>query len=269
LHIIDIGDQFLKNNPTTNGLNGVDNGILENSLLEYSSVSPDAYTNGLDVHRGKNWIVRSNTFKNFRSNAGLAGPAVLIWNGSSDSTVIRNTFVNNQRDISFGLDPTKPVDGTTDHARGVIANNFIYKTSSIGSDVPIAIFDSPQTKIYYNTVVTNGGYPNAIEYRFTRTTAVDIKNNLADAAIVSRDGGSGVVTNNITNATAGMFASTSTADLHLVAAATAAIDRGVTVSVTDDFDGQPRPHGTASDIGADEYTSTLTVPAAPSNLVLH
>ena len=34
LHIIDIGDQFLKNNPTLDGLNGIDNGILENSLLE-------------------------------------------------------------------------------------------------------------------------------------------------------------------------------------------------------------------------------------------
>ena len=87
LHIIDIGDQFLKNNPTADGLNGIDNGILDNSLLEYSSLAPDTYTNGLDVHRGKNWTVRNNTFKNFWSSSGLAGPAVLIWNGSSDSTV--------------------------------------------------------------------------------------------------------------------------------------------------------------------------------------
>ena len=35
LHIIDIGDQFLKNNPTGDGLNGIDNGILEKSFLEY------------------------------------------------------------------------------------------------------------------------------------------------------------------------------------------------------------------------------------------
>ena len=268
LHIIDIGDQFLKNNPTADGLNGIDNGILDNSLLEYSSLAPDTYTNGLDVHRGKNWTVRNNTFKNFWSSSGLAGPAVLIWNGSSDSTVVRNTFINNQRDIALGFDPTKPVDGITDHARGIIANNFFYKTSNISPDVPIAVFDSPQTKVYYNTVVLNGGYSNAIEYRFPRTTGVDIKNNLADAAIVSRDGASGSIANNIINATSGMFANASTADLHLVATATAAIDKGLAVSIIDDFDGQARPQGAASDIGADEYTTNLTAPAAPSNLVL-
>jgi hypothetical protein len=44
------------------------------------------------------------------------------------------------------------------------------------------------------------------------------------------------------------------------------------VAVNDDFDGQPRPVGLASDIGADEYSAsspppTALVPAAPSNLV--
>ena len=268
LHIVDIGDQFLKNNPTLDGLTGIDNGILENSLLEYSTVAPDSYTNGMDVHRGKNWIIRANTFKNFRTSNGLAGPAILIWNGSADTTVVRNTFISNQRDISLGLDPNKPVDGTTDHARGVIANNFIYKTGSISPDVPIAVFDSPQTKVYYNTVLINGGYPNAIEYRFSRTTGADINNNLTDAAIVSRDGASGSVSNNVTNATTAMFVNPAAGDLHLIQTATAAIDKGIAVSVTDDFDGQARPQGVASDIGADEYTTSTTAPASPSNLVL-
>jgi hypothetical protein len=271
LHIIDIGDQFLKNNPTADGLNGVDNGILENSLLEYSSAAPDAYTNGLDVHRGKNWIVRSNTLKNFRSASGLAGPAILIWNGSSDTTVVRNSFFNNQRDISLGLDPTKPVGGSTDHARGLIANNFIYKTANIAPDVAVAVFDSPQTKVYYNTILVNGGYPNAIEYRFIHTTGVDIKNNLTDASIVARDGASGSVANNVTNVPASWFVNPAAGDLHLNQTATTAIDKGVAVSVTDDFDGQARPQGAASDIGADEYsssTATSGIPASPTNLVL-
>jgi hypothetical protein len=268
LHIVDIGDQFLKNNPTADRLNGVDNGVLENSVLEYSSAAPDSYTNGLDVHRGKNWIVRDNTFKNFRATGSLAGPAVLIWNGSSDTTIVQNTFINNQRDISFGLDPANPVGGSTDHTGGLIANNFIYKTGSISPDVPVAVFDSPQTKVYYNTILLNGGYPNAIEYRFSRTTGVDIKNNLTDAAIVSRDGASGFVSNNITNATTAMFVNPAAGDLHLKQTANTVIDKGIAVSVTDDFDNQARPQGAASDIGADEYTTSTTSPAAPSNLVL-
>ena len=273
LHILDIGDQFLKNNPTGDQLGGVDNGILETSLLEYSSVAPDTYTNGLDVHRGKNWIVRGNTFRNFRSSGGLAGPAVLVWNGSSDSTIVGNTFINNQRDISLGLDPNKPVDQNPDHARGLIANNFINKTSIIGPDVPIAVFDSPQTKVYYNTILVNGGYPNAIEYRFSNTSGLDIRNNLTDGRIVSRDGASGSVTNNVTNATSDLFVNPAAGDLHLRSTATTVIDQGINnniVEITHDIDGQVRPQGIATDIGADEYSSTpaTPIPAPPSNLVL-
>lgn len=268
LHIVDIGDQFLKNNPTSDKLSGVDNGLLENSLLEYSTAAPDIYTNGLDVHRGSNWMVRNNTFKNFRTASGLAGPAVLIWNGSSDTTVARNIFLNNQRDIAFGLDPNNPALGSTDHARGLIANNFMYKINSIAPDVAIGVFDSPQTKVYHNTILLNGGYPNAIEYRFSRTTGVDIKNNLADASIAARDGSSGVVSNNLNSASTAMFMNPATGDLHLKSTATAAIDKGVTVSVSEDFDGQPRPQGIAADIGADEYSITATPPNAPTNLSL-
>jgi hypothetical protein len=267
LHIIDIGDQFIKANPTSNGLEGIDNGILENSVLQYTSLAPDDYTNGLDVHRGRNWIVRNNVFKNFRSSAGLAGPAVLVWNGSSDTTVVRNTFIDNQRDVSLGLSPNKPVDRSSDHARGLVANNFVHKTPSINPDVAIAAFDSPETKIYYNTILLNGSYPNAIEYRFSGTTAVDIKNNLTDARIVSRDGASGSVSNNVTNATASMLKNPVAGDLHLQSTASSAIDKGISVSVNDDFDGDSRPIGIASDIGADEYGSSLS-PAAPSNLIL-
>jgi hypothetical protein len=166
------------------------------------------------------------------------------------------------------LDPAKPAGGSTDHARGLIANNFIYKVAGISPDVPIAIFDSPQTKAYYNTILVNGSYPNAIEYRFSRTTGVDIKNNLSDAAIVARDGASGSVANNVTNAAASWFVNSATGDLHLNQTATVAIDKGVAVSVTDDFDGQARPQGAASDVGADEYSTNTAVPASPSGLVL-
>ena len=242
---------------------------MENSLLEYSTTAPDNYTNGVDVHRGKNWVIRNNTFKNFRSAVGLAGPAILMWNGSSDSTVIQNTFINNQRDISLGLDPTVPAGGATDHARGLIANNLIYKTASVNPDVPVAVFDSPQTKVYHNTILLSGSYPNAIEYRFPRTTGLDIKNNLSDGGIVARDGASASVGTNITNATSSFFVNATAGDLHLKQTATAAIDKAVAVAIDNDIDGQARPQGAAADIGADEFSAAAaTTPAAPSNLAL-
>jgi PKD repeat protein len=115
--------------------------------------------------------------------------------------------------------------------------------------------------VYHNTVIQNGTYPVAIEYRFSSTTAVEVINNLTDAAIVARDGAQGQVIANVTTATPGMFVNAAAANLHLTATATRAIDQGVSVAgVTVDIDGEPRPAGGAPDLGADEVT-----PAQPVN----
>ncbi len=53
-----------------------------------------------------------------------------------------------------------------------------------------------------------------------------------------------------------MFVNPATADLHLLASATNAIDKAATLgTVTNDFDGDLRPKGASSDIGADEFTT--------------
>ncbi len=53
-----------------------------------------------------------------------------------------------------------------------------------------------------------------------------------------------------------MFVNPAGGDLHLLASAASAIDQGLTLStVTNDFDGDRRPMGDRSDIGADEFTA--------------
>jgi hypothetical protein len=52
-----------------------------------------------------------------------------------------------------------------------------------------------------------------------------------------------------------MFVNPSAGDLHLLAAATNAIDKAASGIVTNDFDGDRRPRGAGSDIGADEFTT--------------
>ena len=201
LAIRDIGDQFIKVNPGSGGC-GTSAGVLEDSLLEYSTLAPDTYTNGLDVHFGAGWIVRRNTFRNFRTASGLAGPALLMWNGSKDTLVEGNTFTDNARDISLGLDPTKtaqaPVSNgaRTDHAGGIVKGNTVTRRAGLNGvlDVGILLADSPNTRVEGNTVTMAGTYPNAIEYRFPRTTGVVIAGNVVDAAIVARDGATGTVT---------------------------------------------------------------------------
>ncbi len=252
-HLINAGQQFIKSNPDTAG-NGVNHGIVEFSLMEYATTSRDSYTNGIDVHHGVGWIIRHNMFRNITAPSGqLAGPAVLMWNGSRDTITEGNTFINCQRAIAYGLDD-KP---DFDHYGGVIRNNFIYRSAMQRGDVAIIVNDSPFTTVVHNTIILSGTYPNGIEYRFPDTTGVLIANNLLDARITARDGAVAIVNSNVTTATASMFVNAGTGDLHLRSSAVAAISRArVSKDAPVDWDNEPRPQGdAAADVGADQLVA--------------
>jgi hypothetical protein len=246
--------------------------LVEYSTMEYVIIqqTTPAYTNGVDL-KGPNWIVRHCLFKNIQAPAGsglLAGPAVLAWQGSSNPTIEGNTFINCQREIAVGL---VQESGYLDNSGGgIVRNNFIYRAASVANaDVAIGVADSPNTRVLNNTALINGSYPNAIEYRFTTTTGTIIRNNLIDGAILARQGATGTASNNVTTATAALFLNPTSGDMHLKTTATAAIDRATTdAEVTNDWDGNPRPVGSAPDLGADELGSGVvpTAPAPPTNL---
>jgi hypothetical protein len=112
VRLVNAGQQFLKANPDGAG-GGVDSGVVEYSVFEYTGTSRDYYTNGVDVHTGDNWLVRHNLFRNIRAPLGeLAGPAILMWNGSTGSIVEGNTFIDCQREIAIGLIERTPNDHT-------------------------------------------------------------------------------------------------------------------------------------------------------------
>jgi hypothetical protein len=259
--LVNAGQQFIKSNPNGSG-GGVDNGIVQCSVLQYDTTGRDSYTNGVDVHTGRNWTIRHNLFRNIRAPQGqLAGPAILMWNGSSGTVAEGNTFIDRQREIAFGL-----IERTrNDHSGGIVRNNFIYRQASVAGDAAVGVFDSPNTQVLHNTIVASGTYATLIEYRFANTTGVQIANNLLDGQILARDGATGTVSGNVTSATPGLFANPSAGDLHLAPRAAAAIDRvAALANATTDWDGQPRPHGAAADVGADEYAG-LGPPSAPKN----
>jgi hypothetical protein len=120
--------------------------------------------------------------------------------------------------------------------------------------------------VFYNTILTNGHVVNAIEVRFN-TTGTEIRNNLTDAPLGSRDGGSYSESGNLLTATASMFVNAAVGDLHLQATATTVIDQAPALtSVLDDIDGDLRLSGAAYDIGADEFSASgapLTLPTSP------
>jgi methionine-rich copper-binding protein CopC len=257
--MLDTGEQLLKSNPNGSG-GGVNNGVVEYCTIGYTFAAPNNYTNGVDVHTGQNLIIRNNVFKNIlttnpltTTNGGaLAGPAVLFWNGSKNATTVANLFINCQREIAYGL--SDPSTITDDNTGGLIANNMIYRSGTQHGDVAIGVWNSPGTEVAYNTVILNGDFAHAIEYRFSTTTNVQIVYNLTDAAIVSRDGATGTVTGNVTNAQPSWFVNESIGDLNLTSAATGAIGQGVYLpEVSTDYNGNPRHSNGPTSVGADEY----------------
>lgn len=258
VHLLDIGDQMIKTNPDGAG-GGVNNGTLQYSVMEYTSGwAPDYYVAGLDTHTAYNWTVQYNVFKGFRQSAGATNathPAVLMWNDNRQSRILFNTFINNDRDISLGLyNAAQSNASIPDQQGGRIEGNMISRDAATVGDVAIFV-TGPNTRIYHNTYYdASGKYPNGIEYRFTSTSNIDIKNNLMNRAIQARDGATGSVSNNLTTAQSSWFINVAVGDLHLTASATPALNTGIalTGSVVD-YDGQNRVNGSASDIGADEF----------------
>ena len=271
VRLFDAGEQFIKATVDFANPDGVDDVVVEKSLIEYTTIGPaDGYTEGIDIHHGANWIIRENVIRNIRVPAGaiyVNRPGVLAWSGSRNTQVYNNTFINCERAIVFGQGGQEQFG--TSHSGGAIYNNVIYRTEPLHADAGISVWDSPGTRVYHNTVILNGTYPSAIEYRFASTVDVEIVNNLTDAPIVRRDGATALVSHNYTQATLALFVNPALADLHLRSSSTVAIDSGAALSaVPADYDGDPRPWGNAPDLGADEFVGDPPPPPPPGPIVV-
>jgi hypothetical protein len=263
----DTYEQLLKvsDDPVDDPGVGSNNGVVQNCIFRYTAgIGPEYYIGGIDAHLAANWDVSGNTFESIISPSGsVAEFAVHFWDGSADNTVERNLIINCDRGIGFGLD-SSPNTG------GIIRNNMIYHVANDGQfeDVAIALTDSPGSQVYNNTAYMEDNFGWSMEYRFTPTTGVLFENNLTNKPIISRDGGTGTVTNNVTSAAAGWFVSPGTGDLHLASAVPGVVGAGQPITgLTDDFDGQPRPSA-GIDIGADQYQAD-GAPNPPTDVQVH
>ncbi|QDV39733.1 PA14 domain-containing protein [Tautonia plasticadhaerens] len=275
--LFDAGEQFIKANP---GGGGVDDVTVAYSLIEYTSGPPTTdhgsgvgYTNGISAHEADRWTIQHNTFRNFHTpdsaSSNLWNPAVLMWNHSTDTIIEGNTFIDTDRAIAFGLYD----NSGSDHRGGIIRNNFVYMRPGLfsasrrsASDAQIIVWDSPNTKVYHNTILTSGNTAKSIEARWG-TSGLEIRNNLADAPIGSRDGATYGESGNYLGATASMFVAPGAGALHLVqnsGTSASVIDRGdPSVAVTTDWDGGARLTGAGPDIGADELQVAPPPPPPP------
>ena len=247
LHILDTNDQLVKVNPAGNGS---EDGLLACSRLEYTTSAPDDYTNGISAHQASRWVVRDNEWVRIRGLADVTGPTILFWSESADTVVERNLLVDCYRGIAFGNSGHTGVD----HTGGVVRNNMI--SFSLPHDTAIEMVHAQGWLVANNTALLLDPSPGltwGIEARFSDSQG-HFAYNLTNLAILGdRDGANSTLTGNLTSAQAGWFVDPAHADLHLGQSAVQAIDQALPLAqVSDDFDGQARPIGSAPDIGADE-----------------
>jgi methionine-rich copper-binding protein CopC len=276
VHLFDAGEQFLKSDPPSSGV-GASNSAVEYSMIDYTNGPPTTdhgggigYTNGIDIHDGSNWLIAHNLIENLHTPdsdpaANLWNPAILLWNHSSNMTVVGNTIINCDRAIASGL-----IDQSTgyDNQGGIIENNFVYQapglfspTRAAASDGQIIVWDSPNTQVLFNTILTDGNSTNSIQLRWT-TTGDLVEDNLSDASIRARDGATYTASGNYLSATPSMFVNPSAGDLHLVlnsATETNLIDQVIALAADpSDWNGNARVAGSLTDIGAD---ASLSLPS--------
>ncbi len=257
--LFDAGEQIVKGNRGPNpGAEDVIIEFCEVFLTGGAIVHPDlgyCYTNAIDAIGGHRWIIRDNLIRGiFCQDGDLAGPAVLMWQGSSDTVVEGNTFIDCSRGVSLGL------ANSQDHSGGVVRNNFIRWNPAAVYQVDVPIYTtSPNSKVLHNSVLTRGTYGNGIEIRFAGATGVEVRGNLMDAQVLERDGAAAIVVDNVTDADPSWFVDQITGDLHLLSTAFDAIDQLDRLSgCIRDFDGLPRPPASSTvDVGADEYDDLI------------
>ncbi len=171
--------------------------------MEYpSGWAPDYYVAGIDIHTGDDWIIRNNTFSNFRQRSGATTgthPAVLIWNDSRNTQrAVTTRSSNNDWDIAMGLIEQRRTTRPCRISRAADRRQHdLSRDASTRGDSAIYV-TGPNTKVYRNTYDdASGFYPNAVEYRFAITTNADIRDNRLDGTIKARDGATGTVANNV------------------------------------------------------------------------
>jgi len=258
--IVNCNQQFIKGSSSESDPLGATDGCIEQCLFEFTSGwAYQSYTGGIDIHKGVNWIVRDNLFRNIRvpaGEAGIAEHAIHFWKRCStrpqNIVVERNQVLNCDRGIGFGL---SNLEGGLQGGTSVIRNNMVFNDATgPRTDVGIGLEYASNVHVDNNTVVIQK-YWAPMEYRFAGSSNVVFRNNLVNRPIQKRDSAPmAVQANNLERVESSWFRNVVSGDLHLTSAAKGAIDTGAALEdFHDDFDGHPRPRGAGWDIGACEF----------------
>jgi hypothetical protein len=280
VRLLDGGQQFLKSSSGNGTINSVRVTCGEftmtaegrDNVWGYGSTDGGTrcYTGGIDTHEAIDWVVSDNRFEGIYCdatgvqrpahgkkaderggntyNGGLSEHAIHMWDSPSGGhTLVRNHIVNCARGIGVGF-----VD---DVYGAFIANNMIFSEHAGGGehDVAISVERGHNTRIINNTVFFSSpdAYANGIEYRYD-SPDTEIRNNLTNVNIKSRDGAEATTSANLETAEDSWFANPSSGDLHLARCDLEGVSSsGDSVSGAEmDIDGEIRD--ASVDLGADQ-----------------
>jgi hypothetical protein len=283
VHVKDPGQQGIKINSGDSKTTWTDNGTIACSHIDLTSAGrpqvQNCYTGGVDGHQSRGWHLHDNLIEGFWCASGLSEHGIHFWTGSRDTVIERNKIRNCARGVGLGLAPGSSTDavrtytdwppcsnvspgyGVVEHYGGIVRNNFVSAddpalfASSSGFDNGIEIDATCAPQIVHNTIAsTLAPVSSSSEWRFGSDPL--LVNNLASATLKDRDGnGRATQKGSVTSAQASWFVGEAAGDLHLVAAAAAAIKKGVALAAgqcDDDIDGKARNLSTPS-VGAHEY----------------
>jgi hypothetical protein len=258
--LVNCNQQFIKGSSSESDPLGATDGYIEGCLFEFTSGwAYQFYTGGIDIHKGVNWVVRDNLFRNLRVPAGQTGiaeHAVHFWKRCStrpqNVVVERNWIINCDRGIGFGL---SNAEGGFAGGESAIRNNMVFNDGTgPHTDVGIGLEYADGVHVDNNTVVVQK-YWAPIEYRFAGSSHLVFRNNLVNGPITRRDDAPpAVLSANCERIEPSWFEDVATGNLHLTGKANPVIDAGRTLGeFLDDMDGRRRPQGLGWDIGACEF----------------
>ncbi len=268
--ILNCNQQFIKGSSSESDPLGAADGIIEQCLFEFTSGwAWQFYTGGIDIHKGVNWVVRDNLFRNIRTPAGqpgIAEHAIHFWKRcptrEQNIVIERNGIINCDRGIGLGLGSS---DGGHQGGASAIRNNMVFNDGAgPHTDVGIGLEHASHVRVDNNTVIIEK-YWAPMEYRFAGSSNLVFRNNLVNRPIQLRDGAPlPAQTNNLERFEPAWFQDFQGGNLRLSTAAKPALDQGTTLDdFHEDVDGRPRPQGTGWDIGASEWHSGTSSKAPP------
>lgn len=209
------------------------------------------YIAAIDMMALENWTFSDNYFRNIKGRNGGGRAAIFIWVRSRRVVIERNLIVDCDRGVALG-NPGQSTANTGGQeppyvAEGVIRNNFI----AGGADCGIELWHSDHIQVYHNTIWRpERNWSRGIRVG-TGSARTDIVNNLVHGEI-RLEGGEAELRSNLTGKLTGFFVEAASGNLALTVAATAAMDKALSLpEVVDDIRRHPRSG--KPDIGAWEF----------------